>query len=557
MRRLALVIAALMMTAGMSSPAAARPSCARTRPGGGDWPLGTHDLRNSRRQDAEHLLGPDAARTLAPAWAFDVEQKTGTPNAPTRFDIASLQATPIVAGGCVFVATKQGDVEAVNADTGKLVWTRHVEVSPAPGTGGTFVGAPAYDHGVLYALVNQLETPYAIALKAATGALIWRSRPFVPASDYRHWYYTNATAVVSRGVLIAGFSPQEGDGKGHGGFSLIDASSGRILRTTYTIPRTDWAAACPDTSPEGPVDETVFSNTPFPPERECAGGGIWTTPAVDESTGYAYMGAGNPFNKKGAAHPRTNAILKVDVDRTRATFGRIVAFYSGNLDQGPDGAGETAFGASRPACYVVTDPYGIADAVLPPLPPPFNVFQQFNDSPSCGQLDLDFGAPQLLATTHGLLVGDLQKSGVYHLVDAATMGRRRVVRTTLAWGCELCNASTPAFDATTGRVVASVSESTVSFDPRTGDPAWTSPRTDTFIHYEPVSIANGVAYILNGDGSLMALDERDGTPLAVRNVGSDDGGSDAFVGSASSGIAIARHTVFVAAGHHVVAYRAS
>jgi outer membrane protein assembly factor BamB len=108
--------------------------------------------------------------------------------------------------------------------------------------------------------------------------------------------------------------------------------------------------------------------------------------------------------------------------------------------------------------------------------------------------------------------------------------------------------------------VASVSEATVGFDPRTGSPpAWATPRTDTAdpFHYEPVSIANGVAYILNADGSLMALDERDGTPLLVRNIDSDDGGQDAFVGIASSGVAIARHTVYVAAGHHVVAYRAS
>jgi len=75
------------------------------------------------------------------------------------------------------------------------------------------------------------------------------------------------------------------------------------------------------------------------------------------------------------------------------------------------------------------------------------------------------------------------------------------------------------------------------------------------LHYEPVSIANGVAYILNGDGTFMALDERDGTPLLVRNIDSDDGGQDAFVGSASSGIAIARHMVYVAAGHHLIGYR--
>jgi hypothetical protein len=239
----------------------------------------------------------------------------------------------------------------------------------------------------------------------------------------------------------------------------------------------------------------------------------------------------------------------------RATFGRVVGSYAGNIDQGPAVAGEAAFGTSRPACYVVTDPSGLADSLLPPAPPPWNTFQQFNDSPTCGQIDLDFGGPNLVDSPDGLLVGDLQKSGVYHLVDTATMGRRHVTQTALSVGCLLCNGSTPAFDPVTGRVIASVSESTVAFDPRAGTPAWTAPRTDSFIHYEPVSIADGVAYILCGDGTLMALDEVSGVPLSTRNVDSDTGGSDAFVVTSSSGVAIARHTVYVAAGHHVIAYR--
>jgi hypothetical protein len=62
--------------------------------------------------------------------------------------------------------------------------------------------------------------------------------------------------------------------------------------------------------------------------------------------------------------------------------------------------------------------------------------------------------------------------------------------------------------------------------------------------------------MLNADGTFMALDESNGAPLLMRNVADDDG-QDAFVGGASSGIAIARHTVYVAAGHHLVAYRPS
>src|SRR5207248_1047546 len=107
-------------------------------------------------------------------------------------------------------------------------------------------------------------------------------------------------------------------------------------------------------------------------------------------------------------HPRTNAVVKVDVRRGRATFGQVVGVYAGDIDQGPTVAGEAVFGASRPACYVLTDPYGLADSILPPAPPPWNTVQQFNDSPTCGQIDLDFGAPNLIDTPAGLFVGALQ-----------------------------------------------------------------------------------------------------------------------------------------------------
>jgi outer membrane protein assembly factor BamB len=518
--------------------------------------MGAHDLGNSRRQDAERLLGPQQARQLTPVWSVNVETDVRDPAPPPP----SLDATPIVAAGCVYVATAQGAVEALDADSGTLVWTRRVKVVGPPATGGTFVGAPAYHDGALYLLVNEVDTPYALALNASNGAVEWRSAPLVPVDDYHRGYYTNATPVVTGHVLIAGFSAAEGDEKGHGGFTLIEASTGAILQTTYAIPRRAWADGCPDNSAEAMADEGVFANTPFPPDRSCAGGGVWTTPAVDTASGYAFMGTGNPFNKKGDGYPTTNAIIKVDVDRSRPTFGRIVSFYSGDPDQGPDGAGKTAFSATRPACYVAPDPVQAVDAVPSSLPSPLNgealsdPVQQLNDAPTCGQADLDFGAPQLLSTGRALLVGDLQKSGIYHLVDAATMGRRHVVQTQLSFGCDLCNGSSPAFDRP-HRVIAALPFTTEEFDPATaGPPVWADPRTDPVAHYEPVSVADGVVYEVGTDGTFTALDEGSGIPLLVRSV-FRDGGLDGPPGS--SGIAIARHTVYVAAGNHLIAYRPS
>src|SRR5207248_2110813 len=86
--------AAFAVPAVSAAPAVrARPSCASATTSGGDWPSGRHDLAASGRQDAEGVLGPEAAKHLAPAWAFDVDPQNGTPDSPSRFDIASLQST--------------------------------------------------------------------------------------------------------------------------------------------------------------------------------------------------------------------------------------------------------------------------------------------------------------------------------------------------------------------------------------------------------------------------------------------------------------------------------
>jgi hypothetical protein len=62
------------------------------------------------------------------------------------------------------------------------------------------------------------------------------------------------------------------------------------------------------------------------------------------------MGTGNPYSKK-SEHPNTNAIIKVDLNRHRRTFGHIVGSYKGNIDQ----SNAALFQASRPTCELVPD----------------------------------------------------------------------------------------------------------------------------------------------------------------------------------------------------------
>jgi len=83
---------------------------------------------------------------------------------------------------------------------------------------------------------------------------------------------------------------------------------------------------------------------------------------------------------------------------------------------------------------------------------------------------------------------------------------------------------------------------------------WAGPVGDG-VHYGSVSTADGVVYTLDSLGCLDAFDASTGVPLLHRPVSVDSG--QLAAGLTSSGVAIARHTVYVEAGNAVVAYRAA
>jgi len=460
---------------------------------GGAWPSYGHDIANTRTQPDEHGLGPAAAGSLAPAWSVT------TPGA--------LQSTPVVSGGCVYVATTNGLVLALDARDGREVWRHQITIVAPGSTGGGIVGAPAVDHGRLIVLVSETSRPYALALDTHTGAVAWQSAPF----STQVGTYTNASPAVAHGVVVAGWSPTEGDSTEQGGVVLLDATSGATLATVFTVPLADQA-------------------------KGYAGGGIWSTAAFDRA-GYAYVGAGNP-NSKTVEHAHTNAILRIDVDRSRTTFGTVVASYKGNVDQ---------YDAALQAV-----------SQLPTCAASETNTQWPLDDPVCGQLDLDFGAsPNLMTDAAGrLLVGDLQKSGTYHVAHAADM---TPAWSTLVGGtCQACNAASTAYDGRSVYVDGVPGGALWSLDATTGARNWVAPVADG-THYQSISTAAGVVWTIDGNGFLDGWSAADGSVVVKRPISLDV--SAVAAGLVSSGVAIADHTVFAAASDpssttgYLVAYR--
>jgi polyvinyl alcohol dehydrogenase (cytochrome) len=476
------------------------PGCAAVNVPGGEWRSFGHDASNTRHQERERQIAHADVPLLAPAWTFSSVVAGGE---------GDFTGTPIVADGCLYVGSNRGWVFALNADSGALVWKAKVP------EGGGINSSVVVDGGKVVAAISRTSRvsgctgicvgPYLAAFDQATGALSWSTPPIdtQPGSDS----YSSPVALDGALVVgVSGGSAELGDEADRyafqGSLNFVETSTGAILKKTWTV------------------------HAPSPvPTDDFAGGGVWSTPAIDLATKYAYVGAGNPFRPQ-AEHAHTNAVLKFDMDRTRATFGEIVDSYKGDIDEYVGATKDLPcvdFTGNNPPYY----PQGIG---------------------SCGDLDLDFGAsPNLFTDASGRkLVGAGQKSGVYHVLDATTMQgvSKTVVGPPSLVGGIVGSTAVDAGGAIYGPVTPAGDLWSIT---HAGGARWVSPVGDGAHWGEPVSVANGIVYTVDLKGFLDAYDARNGVPLLHRPIlaGSTTGTDPAL---SWGGVAIARNTVYAATG---------
>ncbi|MBV8985774.1 MAG: PQQ-binding-like beta-propeller repeat protein [Acidimicrobiia bacterium] len=454
---------------------------------GGEWRSYGHDFANTRNQDDEHVIGRGNAARLAPAWTFSSQAAGGE---------GDFTGTPVVADGYVIAGSNRGWVFALNADSGQLVWKAKV---PTGGINSTV----AVDGGLVYAAVSAGGRPYVVALDEATGALRWRSAPI----DTQAGSDVYSSPVLFDGVVTIGVSggaaelgPETERNVFHGSVVFLDAATGALLKKTWTIPTDQWAAGF-------------------------AGASVWSTPAIDPSARLAYVGTGNPFQPEHKS-PRADAILKIDMDRSHASFGEIVGAYQGTVE-----TYETAM--QRAPCFDT-----------PGNPPPY--YPQ--GAGSCGDMDLDFGAaPNLFRGANGKqLVGEGQKAGVYHVVETATMKGQwqTVVGPPSSVGGIV---GSTAYDGKAVYGPVTVPGYVWSIGTSSHQIRWASPTGDGAHYGEPVAVANGVMYTVDLKGFLDGYDTSTGVPLLHRPIAL---GANTGTNSTNSwgGVSVARHTVYAATG---------
>jgi len=242
-------------------------------------------------------------KSLHVAWIFQTDVKE------------SLETSPIVVDGIMYVTTSFSHVYALDAKTGVQLWHYNHKMGLittyccGPNNRGVQVlGDLVY----LATLDSKL-----VALNAKTGAVAWQSDIADPELGYSE---TMAPTVIKDKVLIG----TNGGEYGIRGFlKAYDAKTGKLLWTFNTIPENSvgiWAAKDAtgrDMHRDIQAEKDQFAKTGDPFAK--LGGGVWQNPAVDLATNRIYFVVGNPSpDLDGSVRPGdnlyTNSLVSLDLD---------------------------------------------------------------------------------------------------------------------------------------------------------------------------------------------------------------------------------------------------
>ena len=246
----------------------------------------------------------------------------------------SMETSPIIVNGVMYVTTSFDHLYALNAQTGEQLWHYKHEMGPITVycCGPNNRGAAVYGDKVYLATLDaKLD-----AIDAKTGKMVWSQQIADPSLGYSE---TMAPTAVDGKILIG----TNGGEYGIRGFvKAYDANDGKLLWTFDTIPENSvgvWATKDAtgrdmhrDIAAE--KDQLAKAGDPY----KTLGGGVWQNPSVDLASKRIYFVVGNPSpDLDGGLRPGdnlyTDSLVSVDLDTGKmACYFQYIAHDVWDLD---------------------------------------------------------------------------------------------------------------------------------------------------------------------------------------------------------------------------------
>lgn len=299
------------------------------------WPAFGHDPSNRNFSDLTQV-NRDTVGRLRPAWIF----QTGI--------TGYFQAQPVMVDGTLYVSTTQNNVAALDARTGKPLWTythkpRTEKIFGPPSNRGLAVSG-----GLVFEATMDGRL---IALDAKTGRIVWDKEAVRPEDGESETASGLAATLggkpvqgssrlgfkmpplVADGLVIVGVTGAgyglhiEDEAGGLDGGSVVgieggygrrgwlaayDAKTGEERWRWYVTPSEGWEGGFVEKTADGtPLHRDIAAEKAAAHANRDAwrvgGGSLWMTPAYDPGLGLIFLGTGNPAPQNfGLSRPGDN-----------------------------------------------------------------------------------------------------------------------------------------------------------------------------------------------------------------------------------------------------------
>ncbi|HTA42470.1 MAG TPA: PQQ-dependent dehydrogenase, methanol/ethanol family [Bryobacteraceae bacterium] len=213
---------------------------------------------SSNRYSELKQITPDNVKDLTLKWVFQSRS------------LEKHEVTPLVVDGIMYTIQSPNDVVALDALTGKTIWTHAYKPAPdARNCCGQMTRGLAILGDKLF--LATLDA-HMVALDAKTGKELWN----VTVADSKDKYSFTHAPLVIKDKVIEGTAGGEFGIRGF--IAAWDANTGKEVWRFYTVP-----------GPGEPGNETWAGDS-----WKHGGGSVWMTGSYDPDTNLTFWGIGNP-----------------------------------------------------------------------------------------------------------------------------------------------------------------------------------------------------------------------------------------------------------------------
>src|SRR5690242_3643855 len=272
-----------------------------------DWPTIGLDYAETRFSKLSQITS-DNVKGLGLVWSYNLESSRG------------VEATPVVVDGIMYQTASWSVVHAIDARSGKKIWTYDPGINREQGYKGC---CDVVNRGVALWKGKVFVAAYdgrLIALDAASGAKIWEKDTMI---DHDHSYTITGAPRVYNGKVLIGQGGAEYGARGY--VTAYDAETGNQLWRWFTVPG-DPAKPFEDSSMEAAAKTWDPSGKYW---LNGGGGTPWDTITYDPELNMVYVGTGNgaPWNRKFRSPSGGDNLYLASIVALNADTGKYIWHY--------------------------------------------------------------------------------------------------------------------------------------------------------------------------------------------------------------------------------------